>query len=1280
MASPVVAAKLEPKKNSAKAAHDDGDALQWKQATGAPAGLPRFLSGVTTAGDAAGAMRPEPVPSDATLPPDQAQSEAEDSKTGGAKPASGPLPPVRAAPAAGAEQRDGAAGRRTPASPPGVGGAGTARAAAPAARTSVPAAHGKAPGGGEAAPKPISAREAIGPAVVAIHQRAAHARMHRPAAVPVASAQESAKAPQTEQRLSAATQTVVNLDKAKDEAKGQVARGEFRDKLKAAIAATTKKPKTEAEADTVVKSGATNARAAMRGNLASERDAATGPLKSQSAPGADVDPSKQSVPPQTSLQPEPLGTPPAPVSPAPAVPPPLPPERLDYSSDREPTDRAMAENNITKQQLEKGNEPEFGKTLQARETAEQHEAAAAASYRQSEGKVQDEAQHAAQAELAKGLGAMHGARLLHVNQVVGRQFGTAAKNAVERQRITDTITGIKDKTRTDVAHILSSMDTEAEAIFEAGLARAEQAYQDTFEEEKGGTWTWLTTWGSDWEELIEHSLDKARDRYLQEVDVVIDRVADLVDSKLVAAKQRVAEGRAQVDTFRNSLDTHVRHFADEAIEAVSADFDAMGAEIDQRRDALVDKLTQQYKASYERMSAMEEKLREENKSLWQRIYDATVGLIKKILAFKDMLLSILAKAASVVVDIISDPIGFLGNLVSGVMQGLKNFMSNIGEHLQKGLMEWLFGALGGAGLQLPDSFDLKGIVSIVLQVLGLTYANFRARAVAIVGEPVVAALEKTAEIFKIVATEGISGLWNFIKEKVGDLKSMVLDAIFDFIKDKVIIAGITWMIGLLNPVSAFFKACKAIYEIVMFFINRGSQIIDLVNAVIDSVASIAKGALGIAITKVENALAKAIPVAIGFLAGLLGLGDIGGTIRKTIDKAQAPIHKAIDWAIHGAVKLVKVAGKAIAGVFKGSDKEQHPEDPQKQARLDAGLQALIGATNAASVDGKIEKSHAKKIAADVAKAHPVFRSIKVVDGGDSWDYEYRASDGTAKGAHKGLDFEVITRAKVEAYKQLVESGGILNLKVEDTREQLERKKRLESPDPSLIHVGAAMHESLVDSGIEKNETLTIELPGIGKYKVTYFGGTNVFVHGIGTYKEIQDQFADFRERLRKYKVTNAELIDMVNNPSKNPDRRAELNRAAPGLSDFLGRFKILREVAEMVRSRTQLMNVVLSNKPGTTVKDVTIGAPLSPEKAATTAARVEAVSGIPSELKKTSSKPPRPGSAVEQRYDEFVELTLAQIQKEITNSPKLAAMDEEAMTAYFVKEARAYIVKAYGKH
>ena len=34
---------------------------------------------------------------------------------------------------------------------------------------------------------------------------------------------------------------------------------------------------------------------------------------------------------------------------------------------------------------------------------------------------------------------MHGARLLHaIGKVVGKQVGTRAKNALERQRITDT--------------------------------------------------------------------------------------------------------------------------------------------------------------------------------------------------------------------------------------------------------------------------------------------------------------------------------------------------------------------------------------------------------------------------------------------------------------------------------------------------------------------------------------------------------------------------------------------------------------------------------------------------------------------------------------------------------------------------------------------------------------------------------------------------------------------------------------------------------------------------
>lgn len=836
-----------------------------------------------------------------------------------------------------------------------------------------------------------SAREAIALTAGAVRHRAKGARAHsKKANIPVDSAQAAARAPATEKARGAAEATVKGMNAADAE---KMRREAFKTSLKDAIEKATPQPKTEEQAERVQKEGAAKASDALRGELTTQRDAVAGPMKG--AAKAEVTADSQPAFQETKLQPEPIGQPPAPVSGAAVVPPPLPPEQLDYSSDRAPTDNAMADSGVTQEQLEKGNEPAFGATLESRSTAEKHEAKAEGQYRNAEAKVQDKAHGAAQEELAQGLGGMHAVRGTQVGKVVGQQTATQSKDAAERKRITDTITGIKNQTKVDVAQILKEMDDEAAAVFDTGLADAERVYEEIFEDEKGGVGTWLTTWGSDWEELIERSLGRARQAYLRRVDEAIDKVANCVDAKLTAAKKRVTAGRDQVAAFVAGLELSVQTFGQEALQAVSADFDALDSEIDQRRDALIDKLAQQYKASYERMSAMEEKLREANKSLWQRVYDATVGLIKKILAFKDMLVSILAKAADVVVDIICDPIGFLGNLVSGVMLGLENFMGNISAHLKKGLMDWLFGALGGAGLQLPETLDLKGIVSIALQVLGLTYANFRARAVAIVGEPLVSTLEETAEVFKVIVTEGIPGIWRFIKEKLQDLESMVLDAIFAFVEEKVIIAGITWLIGLLNPVSAFFKACKAIYDIVMFFIERGSQILALVNAIIDSMASIAKGNIAVAATFVENALAKAIPVAIGFLASLLGLGDISGAIRKIIDKAQEPINQAIDWVIHQAVKLVKAAGNLVKGMFGGKKPDPEPQgttDPEHDAKVEGGLAALHTAEMAKSQEG-LTRKEAEQSAADVRAKHPVFKSMTVEEGPHGWVYDYVASPG-----------------------------------------------------------------------------------------------------------------------------------------------------------------------------------------------------------------------------------------------------------------------------------------------
>ena len=148
-------------------------------------------------------------------------------------------------------------------------------------------------------------------------------------------------------------------------------------------------------------------------------------------------------------------------------------------------------------------------------------------------------------------------------------------------------------------------------------------------------------------------------------------------------------------------------------------------------------------------------------------------------------------------------------------------------------------------------------------------------------------------------------------EKLGDIKEMILEQVKDFVITKIITAGITWLIGLLNPAAAFIKACKLIYDVVMFFVNNGSRILKFVNTVIDSVADIVKGNVGGVVNKINDVLGQMVPIIIGFLASVIGLGGIGQKIREIVETLQKPVNKALDFVIKTGLKL---AGPIIRGI------------------------------------------------------------------------------------------------------------------------------------------------------------------------------------------------------------------------------------------------------------------------------------------------------------------------------------------------------------------------------
>ena len=206
---------------------------------------------------------------------------------------------------------------------------------------------------------------------------------------------------------------------------------------------------------------------------------------------------------------------------------------------------------------------------------------------------------------------------------------------------------------------------------------------------------------------------------------------------------------------------------------------------------------------------------------------------------------------------------------------------------------------------LPKVWDLQGILSLVLQVLGITYAKIRVKLVKVLGEDRVAFLERVFEFLKVLVTEGPAAAWRKIVDAIGNLWDMVIGGIMDWAISKIVRAAVTKLATMFNPVGAIIQAIIGIYNTVAFFIERAHQIADLVESIVDSIANIADGKLAQAAAYVERTMARTIPVILGFLARLIGLGDVSGAIRNVIETIQEKVDKAIDAAIAWIVEQVK---------------------------------------------------------------------------------------------------------------------------------------------------------------------------------------------------------------------------------------------------------------------------------------------------------------------------------------------------------------------------------------
>jgi hypothetical protein len=697
---------------------------------------------------------------------------------------------------------------------------------------------------------------------------------------------------------------------------------------------------------------------AVRGEVQAQQAAAAGPTQA----AAVATPDESRVP---AREVQPMAAEPAPVAPAldvsGALPEPRPAQELArFAESQRAADGRMAAADVTAPQLRAANDPRFTRTLTARESLRRQAEAAPGQYRAAEAAALAQGAGAVQAHGTQGVAAMLGVRGRSNAAVLARQLAAKQRDEARRREVAESIERIYGDARKAVEAKLDGLERRAMSRFEAGAEAALDRMKASAEKDVArfkeiryagveGKARWVKDLFSAPPEGIQAILRTARDRFVAEMDALAVRIAEEVDRRVAEAKAEVARGQERIARYVAGLPADLQAVGKAAEREVAGRFEELRAGIETRQEDLARKLADKHREATDRADASLKTLEEANAGALKGFADAIGAVVRAIAEFRYRMVAVFRKGLATVNLIVAHPIVFLGNLLSAVKKGVGQFADRIWEHLKQGFLDWMFGSLAEAGIELPRDFSLGSILRMVLAVLGITYDRMRQKAVKLVGERAVSVLEKVFGLLHTLVTAGPAKLWEEMKEYLSDLKAQVIDALQSWVVTTIVKSAVTKLATMFNPVGAIVQAVITIYNVVMFFVENAKKLLALVEAIVESVAAIAAGAISGAASWIERAMARAIPVVIGFLARLLGLGRLGDKIKEIIRKVQGMVDRAVDKLIEkivGVVKKLFAAGKAAVKAalqwwrarkaFQTEDGQEHEiyfEGERRGARL-----------------------------------------------------------------------------------------------------------------------------------------------------------------------------------------------------------------------------------------------------------------------------------------------------------------------------------------------------------
>ncbi|WP_052411651.1 eCIS core domain-containing protein [Streptomyces sp. NRRL S-118] len=305
------------------------------------------------------------------------------------------------------------------------------------------------------------------------------------------------------------------------------------------------------------------------------------------------------------------------------------------------------------------------------------------------------------------------------------------------------------------------------------------------------------------------------------------------------------------------------------------------------------------------------------------VLEVVVTLIIKLMNFpSDLVGDIIGNAMSAIEDIKRDPVRFLLNMLQALKTGFLGFLDGIGTYLLQGLSSWLLRGLGQLGITLPRELTPGAVLDLAMQVLGVGAETLWQKLGERIGPERVAQLRAGIDhltgawaFLKDVRERGVAAVYEYVADKLSGLWDTVLRMATDWIMTQVVQRATAKLVSMLDPtgVMAVVNSCVAFFNAVQSAIEYVRDILRIVEQYTRTIAQVARGDIQPGADRVTRGLADAVPIAIGFLANQVGIGNVPEKVVDIIKGLRELVDQALDWLFDQAMRLGAAALNALGG-------------------------------------------------------------------------------------------------------------------------------------------------------------------------------------------------------------------------------------------------------------------------------------------------------------------------------------------------------------------------------